>query len=360
MKAAVLREVGIPLAIESVDVDSPQAYEVLIRTVAAGVCHSDLHFVEGHYHTDLPVVPGHESAGVVAAVGDRVTYVQPGDHVITCMSVFCGHCNVCTSGRPYLCESPETRRTSGSRLLQNGAPMGQLYELSSYAEMMLVHERAVVKIRPDMPLDRAALIGCAVMTGFGAVVNTARVEVGTSVAVLGCGGIGLSAINGADITGAGQVIAVDVLPEKLTMAKRFGATHIVDANGLSDEEVVDAVRQLTGGGVDYSFEAIGLKRTSEQAFNMLRPGGDATIIGMVPEGQKIEIEAADLLYEKTLQGSNMGSNRFRTDMPRLIEFYLDGKLHLDELISKRVGLENINEAFADMLSGNVARTVIEF
>ncbi len=360
MKAAVLREVGQPLTIEDVEVDTPGPDEVLIRTAAVGVCHSDLHFMEGHYHADLPVVPGHEAAGVVEQVGERVTYVAPGDHVITCMSVFCGHCKVCTTGRPYLCESAETRRTEGSRLLQGGEPIDQLYELSSYAEMMLVHERAVVKIRKDMPLDRAALIGCAVMTGFGAVVNTAKVEVGASVAVIGCGGIGLSAINGAALTGAGQIIAIDVVAEKLEAAKHFGATHVIDSSTMTSAEVVAAVKDLTSGGVEYSFEAVGLKATTEQCFDMLRPGGDATVIGMVPEGQRVEIDASELLMEKTLQGSNMGSNRFRVDMPRLVEFYLDGKLHLDELISKRIDLSDINKAFDEMKSGSVTRSVITF
>lgn len=360
MKAAVLRQVGEPLTIEDVDLDQPGPDEVLIRTAAVGVCHSDLHFIEGHYHADLPVVPGHESAGVVEKVGDRVTYVEPGDHVITCMSVFCGHCKLCTTGRPYLCASPETRRTEGSRLNQNGQPIDQLYELSSYAEKMLVHERAVVKIRKDMPLDRAALIGCAVMTGFGAVVNTAQVEVGASVAVVGCGGIGLSAINGAAITGAGQIIAIDVVAEKLEASKHFGATDVIDASGMSSADVVEAVKALTNGGVEYSFEAVGIKATTEQCFDMLCPGGDATVIGMVPEGQRVEIDASELLMEKTLQGSNMGSNRFRVDMPRLVEFYLDGKLHLDELISKRIGLDAINEAFDEMKAGSVTRSVITF
>ncbi|MGI9606385.1 MAG: Zn-dependent alcohol dehydrogenase [Acidimicrobiales bacterium] len=357
MRAAVLRDVRTPVEIEEVELDDPSPHEVVIRTAAAGVCHSDLHFVEGLHHTDLPTVPGHESAGVVERVGSDVRYVEPGDHVITCMSAFCGECGVCTTGRPYLCESPEMQRTEGSRLRQGGSPMGQLYNLGSYAEQLLVHERAVVKIREDMPLDRAALIGCAVMNGFGAVVNTAAVPFGSSVAVIGCGGIGLSAINGAAITGAGQIIAIDVVPEKLELARTFGATHIIDAGSV---DPVDAVRDLTDGGVEYSFEAVGLKHTAEQAFAMLRWGGDATVIGMVPEGQTVSVPASDLLLEKTLRGSNMGSNRFRVDMPRLVDFYLDGKLHLDQLISKRLGLDDINAAFAEMKAGSVARSVIVF
>ena len=359
MRAAVLRAAGEPLTIEDVDIDHPGPGEVLIRTAAAGVCHSDLHFIEGLHETPMPCVPGHESAGVVEAVGPGVSYLTPGDHVITCMSAFCGVCRNCTSGRPVLCESRQTWRapTEAPRLSQAGEPFTQLYNLGSYAEQMLVHERACVKVRDDMPLDRGALIGCAVMTGFGAVTNTARVPVGASVVVIGCGGIGLSAINGAAIAGAGRIIAIDLKPAKLDTARRFGATHTIDA---SSEDPVRTVRTLTDGGADYAFEAVGMKATSEQAYDMIRYGGTAVIIGMVPQGQKLEIDAEALLMEKTLTGSNMGSNRFREDMPQLIEFYLDEKLHLDELVTRRIRLDDINDAFSAMKAGEVARSVIVF
>ncbi len=359
MKAAVFRGVKQPLAIEEVSVSNPKAHEVLIRTAAVGLCHSDLHFMEGLYPTEQPAVLGHESAGVVEKVGSEVTYVKPGDHVITCLSVFCGHCDFCTTGRPFNCGNPETARSEEEepRLFQEGARVHQFLDLSSFAEMMLVHEHALVKVRPDMPLDRAALIGCAVTTGFGAVINTADVEVGSTLAVIGCGGVGLSAINGAAIAGAGRIIAVDINPEKLETARRFGATDLVDA---SEVDPVKAVKQLTSGGVEYSFEALGLKQTSEQAFRMLRTGGVATIIGMVPVGVKIEINAADLLNDKRLQGCNMGSNHFRVDMPRYVDFYLRGLLKLDEMVSKRIALEEINEGFEDMKQGKVARSVIVF
>jgi S-(hydroxymethyl)glutathione dehydrogenase/alcohol dehydrogenase len=359
MRAAVLRSAGEPLTIEEVDIDDPGPGEVLIRTAAAGVCHSDLHFIEGLHETPMPCVPGHESAGIVEAVGPGVTYLSPGDHVITCMSAFCGVCRNCTAGRPVLCESKETWRppTASPRLSQNGEPFVQLYNLGSYAEQMLVHERACVKVRSDMPLDRAALIGCAVMTGFGAVTNTARVPVGATVAVIGCGGIGLSAINGAAVAGAGKVIAIDVSPAKLETALTFGASHTIDA---SAEDPVRAVRRLTGGGADFAFEAVGMKSTSEQAYEMVRYGGTAVVIGMVPQGQKLEIDAEALLMEKTLTGSNMGSNRFREDMPQLVEFYLDDKLHLDAMVTQRVRLDDINDAFAAMKAGEVARSVIVF
>jgi len=359
MKAAVLRETHRPLSIEEVKVSLPRAHEVLVRTAAVGVCHSDLHYIDGLYACPKPTVLGHESAGVVEKVGSEVTYVKPGDHVITCLSVFCGHCEYCTTGRPFSCKNPEVGRGDGDepRLSQPNNPMHQFYSLSSFAEQMLIHEHALVKIRKDMPLDRAALIGCAVTTGFGAVINTARVDVGSTVAVIGCGGVGLSAINGAAIAGAGRIIAVDIKGSKLNLAKHFGATDVVDA---SRTDPVEAVREMTGGGVEYSFEALGLKQTSEQAFRMLRASGAATIIGMVPEGQMIEISGADLLSDKKLQGSNMGSNHFRVDMPRFVDFYLAGKLKLDDMISRRIRLEEINEAFAEMKRGEVARSVIVF
>lgn len=359
MKAAIFREVGQPLEVEEVSISKPGPREVLIRTAAAGVCHSDLHFVEGLYPAVTPMVLGHESAGIVEQVGSSVTYVKPGDHVITCLSVFCGHCEQCLTGHMSLCASPEVRRGQDEepRLSQDGQPVQQFANLSSFAEQMLVHEHGLVKIREDMPLDRAALIGCGVTTGVGAVFHTAAVEPGSTVAVIGCGGIGLSCINGAALVGAAKVIAIDTLDSKLEMAKVFGATDVINA---SDGDVVEQVRELTGGGVQYSFEAIGLKETAEQSFSMIRPGGTATIIGMIPVGVKIELMGSAFLQEKKIQGSMMGSNRFRVDMPRFIDFYLAGKLHLDEMVSKRIGLSDINEAFVDMKSGTVARSVIIF
>lgn len=359
-RAAVLREVDAPLTIEEIVVDDPGPGEVLIATAAAGVCHSDYHFINGHYGCELPVVPGHESAGVVEAVGPGVEYVGPGDHVITCMSAACGGCKFCITGRPALCSAPESQRpsSSASRLSSGtGEALGQLYDLASYADKMLVSERAVVKIRDDMPLDRAALIGCAVMTGFGAVVNTANVPLGATTAIVGCGGVGLSAILGAGAAGASQIIAIDIHDDKLEVARSFGATHVVNSSSV---DPVTAVRDLTQGGVEYSFEALGRKRTSEQCFEMLENGGFATIIGMVPEGHNLEVDASALLMEKTLQGSNMGSNRFRLDMPDLVDRYMTGVLPLDDMITARVGLDDINDAFANMLDGTVSRSVIVF
>jgi S-(hydroxymethyl)glutathione dehydrogenase/alcohol dehydrogenase len=304
---------------------------------------------------------GHESAGVVEAVGSDVTYVRPGDHVIACVSVFCGQCRWCLGGHPHLCDGAAAMRTRTEptlRRVSDGAPVSAFASLGGFAEQMLLHEHGVVKIRDDMPLDTAALIGCGVMTGLGAVFRTARVPAGASVAVVGCGGIGLSAIQGARLAGATPVIAVDVSAEKLERAQELGATHVVNA---SQVDAVAAVRDLTGGGVDYSFEAIGLKATAEQCYGMLTKRGTATIIGMIPPGVNIEIPGADLFAsEKRIQGSLMGSNQFRSDMPAYIELYLDGRLRLDEMVSARRPLAEINEGYDAMRAGTVARTVIDF
>ena len=360
MQAAVLREVNLPLEVEEVQVDAPGPREVLVRTGASGVCHSDLHYVEGSYSIPKPAILGHEAAGTIEAVGDQVTYLKPGDTVIMCLSVFCGHCEFCLRGQPVLCTRTDVVRGPDQppRLRKNGEGITQMAQLGSYAEQMLVHENACVKVREDVPLDRLALIGCGATTGLGAVLNTAQVEPGSTVCVVGCGGVGLNCIQGAALAGALRIIAVDTVETKLTMAREFGATDVIDASG---GDVVERIRDLTDDGVDYSFEAIGLKQTAEQCYQMLRPGGTATIIGMIPEGTLIEIDAGGFLRrERKLQGSSMGSNRFRTDMPRYIEFYLQGRLKLDELVSQHLRLEQINEAFADMKGGNVARSVILF
>jgi len=346
------------LSIEEVTIDSPMEHEVLVRVAASGVCHSDLHYIDGYYTTPVPAILGHEVAGVVEAVGSLVRDFAPGDHVIGCLSVFCGHCENCLTGRTVLCSTrPERPADAPPIFTWQGKPVHQFYHLSSFAEQMLVHENAIVKIRKDMPLDAAALIGCGVTTGVGAVLNTAKVPPGATVAVFGLGGVGLSAIQGARIAGANQIIAVDVFENKLAMAREVGATHVVDA---SSGDPVQAILEMTDGGVEYSFEAIGKKKTAEQAFESLRGGGTATIIGMIPEGEKIELDGASFLWEKKIQGSDMGSNHFKVDMPKYIEMYLQGRLKLDEMITRRGRLEDVNEAFRAMKAGEVARTVLLF
>jgi len=359
MKAAVLHAPNQPLTIEEVELTKPKGREVLLRTAFAGLCHSDLHFIEGLYPHPTPCVLGHESAGTVEAVGDGVTYVKPGDHVITCLSVFCGTCPQCITGHPNLCENTEVKMPAGAarRMSWKGGHMNQAFNLSSFAEQMLVHENAMVKIDPDVPLDRAALVGCGVMTGVGAVFNAAKVEPGATVAVIGCGGVGLSAVNGAALAGAERIIAIDTIASKLELARELGATDTLNA---SNADPVEQVREMTGGGVQYSFEALGTKTTAEQAFAMLRPGGTATIIGMVPFGVKIELHGYDFLRDRKLQGTSMGGNRFRVDMPRLLSLWRQGRLKLDHLISGRLKLGEINDGFAALKSGAPVRQLIDF
>ena len=362
MKAAIFHGAHQQLTIEELELDKPMAREIIVKTAATGGCHSDLHFVDGLYPFPSPAVLGHEAAGVVEEVGELVNYVKPGDHVIACLSVFCGNCEQCLTGHPNLCRDPSTRRAPSDppklTFAGKGTPVNQFANISSFAERMLLHENAVVKIREDMPLDRAALIGCGVMTGVGAVLNTAKIEAGSTVAVFGAGGVGLAAIQGARIGGARMIIAVDMIESKLGLARELGATHSVNA---SEGDPVAKIKDMTGGaGVDYSFEAIGLAKVAAQAFDALVAGGTATVIGMIPPGQKVELDGPSFLREKKIQGSSMGSNRFRVDMPRYIDFYLQGRLQLDEMITRRGKLEDVNEAFRAMKAGEVARTVLIF
>jgi S-(hydroxymethyl)glutathione dehydrogenase / alcohol dehydrogenase len=359
-RAAILHSCPGDLAIEEIEVDAPGPREVLIQTAAAGLCHSDLHFMEGKYSIGCPAVLGHESAGVVTTVGSEVSYVRPGDHVITCVSAFCGECEDCLSGNPARCQNPATHgRPAGApaRLRLGGTPLTQFAGLGSYSSDLLVHERALVKIDENMPLDRAALIGCGVTTGLGAVFNTAQVPPGATVAVFGCGGIGLNVVQGARLSGASRIIAVDRVDAKLELARQLGATDAVNA---AQADPVAEIIGMTDGGVHYSFEAIGLKVAAEQAFGVLRRGGTATVIGMIPVGQMLEIPGAALLAEKKLQGSIMGSNRFRTDMPFFIELYRQGRLKLDELLAEHIALDDINGGYAQMKKGETARSVIMF
>ena len=359
MKAAVLFEAGKPLEICEVLVDKPGPHEVLIRTAACGVCRSDLHFVDGAYPTPLPGIPGHEAAGIVEAVGSEVRTVKLGDAVVTCLSAFCGHCEFCVTGRLSLCIANDVKRPKGSapRLSMDGKPVHQMLNLSAYAEMMLVHEHACVAIDPDMPLDRAALLGCAVTTGAGAVFNTTDVTPGETVCVVGCGGIGLAAVNAAKIAGAGKIIALDPVPEKRALAEKLGATHSYDATG---SDVVAEVVELTRGGVHHAIEAVGREASAKTAVSVLRRGGTATILGMMPLASGVALSALDLLAGKKLQGGLMGSNRFPVDIPRLVDFYMRGLLDLDAVIAERMTLDRINHAFDELRKGDAARSVITF
>ena len=358
MQAAVFHAAHEPLTIEDIDRGEPRPQEVVVRTAASGVCHSDVHFHDGYYVMPTPAVLGHEAAGYVEAVGSEVTEFAPGDRVIACLSVFCGTCERCLSGEPFLCSRRPVRGPRDEPALTwRGGRVQQFAGLATYAEEMLVHQNALVRIGDDIELDRAALIGCGVTTGLGAVLNTAAIEPGSTVAVFGAGGVGLAAIQGARIGGARTIIAVDIHESKLATARELGATHSVDA---SSRDPVEAIQNIVPGGVDYSFEAIGLKSAAEACYEAIRRGGTATVVGMIPQGQKVEIDGPSLLGGKTLQGSSMGSNRFRIDMPVYIEWYKQGKLLLDEMITRRGRLEDVNEAFRAMKAGEVARTVLMF
>ena len=359
MRAVIFHDKEQPLTVEDVDIDAPREHEVLVRTVASGICGSDLHYLDGtSLMPETPAVMGHEGAGIVEAVGPGVTYVKPGDHIIACLSVYCGACEYCLSGRSNLCQAkPERGPDEPPRLSQNGEARHQHARIGSHAEQMLLHENGLVKIREDMPLDKASLIGCGVTTGLGAALRTARVEPGSTVAVYGTGGVGLSALQGAVIAGARMVIAVDIFDHKLERARALGATHTVNA---SEGDPVEAIRELTDGGVDFSFEAIGNPAVGRQAFDSVRPGGTATIIGVMPVDSVIEIPGRELLSEKKLQGSNMGSNRLRIDLPRYIDLYLMGRLKLDELITNRGTLDDANDMFQSALAGEEARAIFTF
>jgi S-(hydroxymethyl)glutathione dehydrogenase/alcohol dehydrogenase len=362
MQAAVFRKVHEPLTIESVDVDKPWGREVLVRTAATGVCHSDLHVVDGigRFALDRPIVLGHEGSGVVEAVGPDVTTVRPGDHVVACLSGFCGTCPQCLDGHPNLCTGGiVTRPDAGPpRLSQQGNPFRQFIGISSYAERMLLHENSIVKINPELPLDRAALVGCGVLTGVGAALRTSGLQAGQTVAVFGCGGVGLSIVQGARIGGARQIIGVDMFDGKLEMAKRVGATHVVNS---AQDDPVKAVRALTrGAGVDHAFEAVGNAKLVRQAIESLAIRGTATIVGVMPPDAMIEFPWMAIRPECKVQTSRMGSNRFRMDIPLYLEFYRQGRLLLDEMVTRRGRLEDINEAFRAMKAGEVARSVLTF
>jgi len=361
VKAAVMRAFNTPLEIEDIEIDDPGPGEVLLKTAASGVCHSDLTVLEGGLPVPPPCILGHEPAGVVEAVGAGVVDFVPGDHVIGCITQWCGVCKFCTGGRPYLCPTQFAGRPEGANARLSKADGELIYQfanLSSFAEKMLCPERSLVKIRDDMPLDRASLIGCGVTTGLGAALNTVHIPAGASVVIIGCGGVGLAALQGARIVGAGKIIAVDAKAWKFGLAQKLGATDCIDA---SDGDPVAAVHELTGGGADFVFECIGLVPTVQQAVAMTGRGGTAVLVGVVPIPEMVPIMAADVtLQEKKITGSYMGSNRFRFDMPKYIEFYLDGRLFLDEMISSRIKLEDVNDAFDVMRKGEAARQVIVY
>jgi S-(hydroxymethyl)glutathione dehydrogenase/alcohol dehydrogenase len=361
IKAAVFHRPEEPLEVQALTLDEPGDHEVVVRTVATGVCHSDLHVADGSIYVGRrDVVLGHEGAGVVEAVGAAVRAVAPGDHVVACLSGFCGACEQCLAGHPNVCVGDAVARPRGMppRVSRGDEGLVAFAGIGSFAERMLVHENSVVKVDPEIPLDVAALVGCGVLTGVGAALRTARVEAGDLVAVFGCGGVGLSIVQGARIAGASRIIAVDRVASKLDLARAVGATDVVDASG---GDAVAAVRELTRGrGVDHAFEAVGNAALVRQATEVLAVRGTCTIVGVPADGTVFEVPYAAIRPECRVQTSRMGSNRFRVDIPRYLDFYRQGRLLLDELVTRRARLEDVNEAFRAMQAGEVARTVLLF
>ena len=377
IRAAVLDRMGAapryaeskPLRIAEVELDPPGRGEVLVRIAAAGLCHSDLSVINGDRPRPMPMALGHEAAGVVEALGEDVTDLQPGDHVVMVFMPSCGHCVPCAEGRPALCEPGAAANgagtlLSGGRRLHCDAPDGGRAEVnhhlgcSAFAEYAVVSRRSLVKLPPDLPLDEAALFGCAVLTGVGAVVNTARLQPGQTAAVIGLGGVGLSSVLGAVASGAAQVVAVDLSDDKLGLARQLGATHTVNAR---DADAAEQVRDATGGGVDFAFEMAGAVRAMELAYKVTRRGGTTVTAGLPPPGANLPLPLVQLVAEeRTVKGSYIGTCVPARDIPRYVALYRAGKLPVDRLMSGKLTLDEINEGFDRLHEGKAVRQVIEF
>jgi NDMA-dependent alcohol dehydrogenase len=363
-RAVVCREHNKPVRVEQVTVDPPKRGEATVKLGACGVCHSDLSAITGTIALPLPLVLGHEGAGVVEEVGEGVSELARGDHVIFSFVYMCGKCRFCVAGRPVLCLEQGKALTTpleGTPRVRDaaGAPLGIFSGCGAMAEYATVSAENLIRIDPKIPLDVAALVGCGVTTGVGAVFNTAKVEPGASVAVFGCGGVGLSVIQGAAIAGAGRIIAIDTLQPKLEMAKRFGATDTVLAS--QEPDVVKHLKKITGGGPDYAFECVGSGELAGTAYRAIRRGGLAVVVGVAKPSDSTSVRTMTLPFEeKTLTGSYFGSCVPRVDFPRMLSLYLAGRLKLDELITRRYSIEETPQAFADLEAGKNARGVIVF
>lgn len=363
MRAAVLVGFNEPFKVEQVELQEPRQGEVLVKLGASGVCHSDLSIQRGILPMAPPIIIGHEGAGTVEAIGPGVSSVKKGDHVILTWLYSCGHCRDCGRGKPHLCDAAAMATMSGG--MYDGTTRFKLrgdelrHWVGSFAEHTVVPEQAVVQIRPDVPLEAACLVGCGVMTGVGAAMNTAKVEPGDHVAVFGCGGVGLNVIQGAALCGAETIVAVDLVDKKLKMAEQFGATHLVNS---AKGDPVDQIKSVTDNkGVEYAFEVIGNTDVIQQAFAAVRPGGKLVIVGVPALGTHVTLPAYVFpLQEKGVIGSYYGSPRFRYDMPRILDLYMAKKLKLDELVSRRLPLDQINTAMEIMEKGEVARSVIVY
>ncbi len=363
-KAVIFRESGKPVVVETIDVAPPRAGEVMIKLAACGVCHSDLSATNGTIPFPPPLILGHEGAGEVIEVGAGVTDFKVGDHVLSSFVTMCGICHYCTIGRPALCDvGARTLYTLPTGDLRTsdatGAPLNIFSGCGVMAEYATLSTRSIIKIPQDAPLKQAALVGCGVMTGFCAATNTAHVEPGAIVAVFGCGGVGLSAIQGAAVSGAGMIVAVDIDDFKLELAKLMGATHTINSKG--EENLVKTIKKLTGGGVDYAFECVGSGDLVATAYGALRKGGTAVVVGVARPKDMTSIRTASLTFEeKTITGSYFGSARPREDAPRILGLYKSGKVKLDELVTRTYAIDEAAQAFADLEAGKNARGVIIF
>ena len=365
MKAAVLPATDAPIEVrDDVEIAAPGPGEVRVKVVASGVCHSDLSVQNGTIPLPTPIVLGHEGSGIVEEIGEGVTKVAVGDHVVMSFVPACGECYTCLHGQPYICQKSQAQSAGGlldgtTRLTSGGDPLHQMACLGTYGSHAIVPQISLVKIDDDVPLDVAALIGCGVLTGVGAALNTADIKPGDTVAVIGCGGVGLNVIQGAKIAGASRIIAIDMFDSKLEMARQFGATDTIKAD---DEDPVSAVAALTTdrGGADVTFEVIGLEATIEQAINAARPGGQVILVGVPRLDVMVTLNAAFtwLYLAKTIKGCWYGSADINADVPKLLDLWKKGELKLEELISKEITIDDVNEAFADMQAGTVARSVI--
>lgn len=364
VKAAVLYEAKKPLVIEDIELGDPKRGEVRIQVGAAGVCRSDLHFMRGHATITKPAILGHEGAGTVEAVGEGVTTLKSGDRVILSFVPNCGFCHYCETGRPHLCDTA-IRVNAGVMMdgtprhfTRSGEKITNMGKVSCFAERTVVPESGCIKVADDFSLENAALVGCSVTTGVGAVLFNAKVEAGSSVAVVGCGGVGLNVLQGARIAGASPIVAVDISDAKLEFARQFGATHTVNA---SQGDAVKQVRELTDGGADYTFEVFGGAHTAEMAVEMARKGGTTVIVGLAPVGEKAGIDLVAITrMEKVIKGTYYGSARPHQDMPRLVDMYRRGVLDIDRLVTRRYTLDQINKAYEDLDGDKVGRGVIAF
>jgi Zn-dependent alcohol dehydrogenase len=363
-KAVIIRETGKPVAVEQIEVDAPRHGEITMRLVACGVCHSDLSATNGTIPYPPPMVLGHEGAGIVVEVGEGVTRFAPGDHVLSSFVSMCGRCHYCQTGRPQLCvQSQKTAYTLPDGTVRtrdrHGRAINVFLGCGVMAEFATLHEDNVVKVDQQMPLDKAALISCGVMTGVGAAVNTAKVQAGSIAVVFGCGGVGLNAIQGCAIAGAGMIVAVDTSDAKLELAKQFGATHGLNVTGL--ENTARSLFKITDGGADYAFDCVGASGIAETAWKVLRRGGTAVIVGISGPSDQVKLNMqAVAVSEKILTGSNYGSARPQQDFPRLIGLYRSGRLKLDQLITRTYAIEEAPRAFADLAAGKQGRGVVLF